>query len=181
MVEDLAVEHESEAVRENAQLHRWPFERVGPRCFRVTLTAHNGDVYQVEVECDGFPVRPAAFHWRNQETGQLDAPADAPEPYSTGNNFFFPTGGSARRGTALLPRKAGLTKSGCSQTGCSRRKPRAPSPWLRWCPGYTTSCAVNGIGGVGSVKEVLLGTHSTVSSVLAASSQLHGRDDDSVP
>ena len=91
-VEDLAVEREIEAVRENAELHGWPFERVGPRCFRVTLTAHNGDIYQVEVECDGFPVRPAAFHWRNPETGQLDALADAPEPYRTGDNFFFPTG-----------------------------------------------------------------------------------------
>lgn len=91
-VEDLAVEQEIEAVRRNAQLHGWPFERVGPRCFRVTLTARNGDNYQIEVECDGFPVQPAAFHWRNQETGQLDALADAPEPYNTGDNFFFPTG-----------------------------------------------------------------------------------------
>ena len=91
-VEDLAVEREIEAVRENAQLHGWCFERVGPRCFRITLTAHNGDTYQVEVECDGFPVRPAAFHWRNRETGRLDARADAPEPYNTGDNFFFPTG-----------------------------------------------------------------------------------------
>ena len=91
-VEDLVVERQIEAVSENAHLHGWPFERVGPRCFRVTLTTHNGDTYQVEVECDGFPVRPAAFHWRNQETGQLDALADSPEPYNTGDNFFFPTG-----------------------------------------------------------------------------------------
>ena len=91
-VEDLAVEREIEAVRQNAEVHGWPFELVGPRCFRVTLTAHNGDTYQVEVECDGFPVQPAAFHWRNQETGHLDALADAPEPYNTGDNFFFPTG-----------------------------------------------------------------------------------------
>ena len=54
-VEDLAVEREIEAVEENAQLHGWPFERVGPRRFRVTLTAHNGDIYEVEVECDRFP------------------------------------------------------------------------------------------------------------------------------
>ena len=91
-VEDLAVEREIEAVRQNAEMHGWPFEVVGPRRFRVTLTAHNGDTYQIEVECEGFPVQPAAFHWRNQETGQLDALADAPEPYGTGDNFFFPTG-----------------------------------------------------------------------------------------
>ena len=87
-VEDLAVEREIEAVEENAQLHGWPFERVGPRRFRVTLTAHNGDIYEGEVECDRFPVQPAAFHWRNQETGQLDEPADSPAPYG----FFHSTG-----------------------------------------------------------------------------------------
>lgn len=87
-VEDLAVELEIDAVKENAQLHGWPFERVGPRCFRVTLTGYNGDVYQVEVECDGFPVKPAAFHWRNPETGQLDALADSPAPYG----YFHGTG-----------------------------------------------------------------------------------------
>ena len=87
-VEDLAVEREIEAVEENAQLHGWPFERVGPRRFRVTLTAHNGDIYEVEVECDRFPVQPAAFHWRSQETGRTDEPADSPAPYG----FFHSTG-----------------------------------------------------------------------------------------
>lgn len=87
-VEDLAVEREIEAVRQNAELHDWPFARVGPRLFRVTLTARNGDTYQIEVECENFPVRPAAFHWRNQESGQLDDPADSPAPYG----FFHDTG-----------------------------------------------------------------------------------------
>ena len=91
-VEDLVIEREIEAVRKNAQLHGLPFEWIGARCFRVTLTARNGDVYQIEVECDGFPSQPAAFHWRNQETGQLDVLADAPEPYQSGDNFFYPTG-----------------------------------------------------------------------------------------
>ena len=45
-------------------------------------------MFQIEVECDGFPVQPAAFHWRNPETGRLDELADSPEPY----DFFFPTG-----------------------------------------------------------------------------------------
>ena len=87
-VEDLAVDREIEAVKENAQLHDWPFERVGPRRFRVTLTANNGDIYEVEVECDRFPVQPAAFHWHNQETGEQDEPADSPAPYG----FFHSTG-----------------------------------------------------------------------------------------
>ena len=91
-VEDLVIEREIEAVRDNARLHGWPFEWVGPRCFRVTLSARNGDTYQTEIECEAFPVQPAAFHWRNPNTGQLDVLADAPEPYNVGNNFFFPTG-----------------------------------------------------------------------------------------
>ena len=87
-VEDLAVDREIAAVEENAQLHGWGFERVGQRRFRVSLGAGNGDAFQMEVECDGFPAQPAAFHWRNCETGQLDDIADSPEPY----NFFFSTG-----------------------------------------------------------------------------------------
>ena len=87
-VEDLAVEREIEAVRQNAEVHGWPFEVVDPRRFRVTLTAHNGDIYQIEVECEGFPVQPAAFHWRNQDTGKLDDPADSPARYG----FFHGTG-----------------------------------------------------------------------------------------
>lgn len=87
-VEDLAIEREIEAVQKNAKLHGLAFERVGACCFRVALGARNGDAYQIEVECDGFPGQPAAFHWRNQETGQLDGLSDSPEPY----NFFYPTG-----------------------------------------------------------------------------------------
>lgn len=87
-VEDLAVDREIAAVEDNAQLHGWKFERVGQRCFRVSLSARNGDLFQLEVECDGYPVRPAAFHWRNRDTGQLDRVTDSPVPY----NFFYPTG-----------------------------------------------------------------------------------------
>ena len=87
-VEDVAVEREIATVEKIAQLHRWPFERVGPRCFRVSLRALNGDIFQMEVECDGFPVQPPAFHWRNRETGRLDELADSPAPYE----FFYPTG-----------------------------------------------------------------------------------------
>lgn len=87
-VEDLVVESEIATVEENAQLHGWAFERTGSRWFRVTLRAKNGDVYQVEVECKEYPVRPAAFHWRNPATGVLDQKLDSPSPY----NFFFDTG-----------------------------------------------------------------------------------------
>ena len=80
-VEDLVVEPQIDAVGNIAPHHDWCFERVGPRCFRVSLSARNGDIYQVEVDCARFPVEPAAFHWRNRETGALDQIADSPEPY----------------------------------------------------------------------------------------------------
>ncbi len=87
-VEDLNVERQIATVVEVAQLHDWPFERVGPRCFRVSFCARNGDVYQVEVECGKFPLQPAAFNWRNRETGKLDDLADSPRPY----DYFHSTG-----------------------------------------------------------------------------------------
>ena len=102
-VEALAVEQEIAVVEENAQPHGWGFERVGQRRFRVSLSAGNGDAFQIEVECDGFPVQPAAFHWRNCETGQLDDVADSPEPY----NFFFPTGEICAPWNRLASRNGG--------------------------------------------------------------------------
>ena len=84
----MIVEAELSAVEDNAELHGWQLERVGQWRFRASLTANNGDVYQLEVECEGFPVDPAAFHWRNQETGALDQLADTPQPYG----FFHKSG-----------------------------------------------------------------------------------------
>ena len=83
-VNDLVVEPEMQKVEEIAQTHGWSLERVSPRCFRVTLIARTGDTYQLEIECDGFPARPPAFHWRNPTTGELDNFADSPDPY----NYF---------------------------------------------------------------------------------------------
>lgn len=87
-VGDLAVESQVAAVEANARLHGWEFERIGPRYFRVSLTARNGDIYQLEVECQGFPAEPAAFHWRNTITGALDQLVDTPQPY----DFFHDSG-----------------------------------------------------------------------------------------
>ena len=87
-VEDLTVERQVAAVQGVAELHGWPFERLGTRSFRVSLTARNGDVYELEVECEGFPVHPAAFYWRNPATGNRDDLADTPQPY----NYFHGTG-----------------------------------------------------------------------------------------
>ena len=80
-VEDVVVEGQIATVKEIAEHRGWPFEHPGCRCFRISLIAGNGDAYQLEVNCEGFPVEPAAFHWRNPQTGDLDKLADAPARY----------------------------------------------------------------------------------------------------
>ena len=87
-VEGLLIEGEIAKVEENAQLHGWAFDRVDCRCFRVLLTAKNGDTFQLQVECDRFPDIPPAIHWRNQGSGALDQPGDSPHPY----NYFHRSG-----------------------------------------------------------------------------------------
>ena len=82
------MESEIEEVTQFCSLLNCVFERVGERVFRVNLAARNGDRYQLEVECEGYPVEPAAFHWRNSQTGHLDAKADGPAPF----DFFHGTG-----------------------------------------------------------------------------------------
>ena len=87
-VQDLAIEREIAEVEENAQLHGWAFDRVGPRCFRISLTAKNGDAFQLQVDFDQYPDIPPAIHWRNQSSGALDEVADSPNPY----NYFHKSG-----------------------------------------------------------------------------------------
>lgn len=87
-VDDLIVESQIAAVEANCQAQGIEFERVDDRRFRVLLLARNGDRYQLEVECKGFSVEPAAFHWRNPDTGTLDDLADTPAPF----NFFHDSG-----------------------------------------------------------------------------------------
>ena len=80
-VEELLFERQVSTVMEIAQLHSWTFERVEHRMFRVSLCARNGDIYQLEVDCEDFPAQPPSFHWRNPETGHLDCLSDTPQPY----------------------------------------------------------------------------------------------------
>ena len=79
-VDDLIVESQIQHVAEIAHARDWPFERVNQRCFRISLSAQDGEIFQLEVCCDEFPVLPPAFHWRNPGTGERDQPSDAPSP-----------------------------------------------------------------------------------------------------
>lgn len=87
-VDDLIVEKQIANVEENSMAHGLQFERISARRFRMSLTARNGDVYQIEVGCENFPTLPPSFHWRNRNTGDLDEVADSPAPYG----FFHPSG-----------------------------------------------------------------------------------------
>lgn len=87
-VDDLIVDQQVAAVEEIARRRGWPFERVDPRIFRISLPARDDDVFHLEVDCNRFPAHPAAFHWRNPATGELDLLADAPAPFE----YFHPSG-----------------------------------------------------------------------------------------
>ena len=84
-VDDLIVEPQIQHVAEIARQRDWPFERVGPRRFRISLRAKDGQIFHIEGDCDEFPVIPPAFHWRNPDTGELDQPSDSPRQ----NGDFF--------------------------------------------------------------------------------------------
>ena len=87
-VSDGIVAKQIEDVEANSHLYRWEFARVGGYRFRITLAANDGDTYQVEVDYEGFPGQPPAFHWRDEDTGKLDQPASSPAPY----NYFHDSG-----------------------------------------------------------------------------------------
>ena len=164
-------------VEENAQLHGWEFERVGQRRFRVSLSAGNGDAFQIEVECDGFPAQPAAFHWRNCETGQLDDVADSPEPYG----FFFSTGEICAPWNRLASRMEVRILSGSGRIGCNIQVPKAPSRWRQWCYEYTTNFVASITKDIGIDKKALVGNRTTVSSDSTVCPETNSRHDHSIP
>ena len=87
-VGDSIVAKQIEHVIQNSHLYGWEFEEVGDYRFGITLTANDGDRYQVEVDYEGFPGQPPAFHWRDKATGELDQLASSPNQY----DFFIKHG-----------------------------------------------------------------------------------------
>lgn len=71
-VQDLSLEPEIATVAALAARRNWGFDRASDTAFRVSLTAKDGEVYQLEVDCERYPLQPPAFHWRNPTTGVLD-------------------------------------------------------------------------------------------------------------
>ena len=87
-VGDSIVAKQLQDVRELSPYYGWEFESVGDHRFRIALAAKNGDTYQIEVNYEGFPGQPPAFHWRDMQTGKLDQLISSPNPY----NYFHGSG-----------------------------------------------------------------------------------------
>ena len=87
-VSDGIVAKQIENVEANSHLYGWEFAKVDDYRFRIILAANVGDTYQLEVDYEGLPGQPPAFHWRDKETGKLDQLASSPRPY----NYFHKSG-----------------------------------------------------------------------------------------
>lgn len=87
-VRDGIVAKQVQDVIANSHLYGWEFESVGDHQFRIALATQNGDAYQIEVNYEGFPGLPPAFHWRDMRTGELDQLISSPNPY----NYFHGSG-----------------------------------------------------------------------------------------
>ena len=66
----------------------WGLRLVNETEFVLTLPAKDGSIVQLQVECDGYPVIPPAWHFCNPSTGQLDQRRDIPR----GGGFFHGAG-----------------------------------------------------------------------------------------
>ena len=71
-------------LREVAEHRGWGLKQAGGSRFVLVLPARDGSRFGLNVECDGYPGSPPAWHWCNPETGTCDLPADTPR----GSGFF---------------------------------------------------------------------------------------------
>ena len=86
--DELAVDAELDTVRELARYKGWELERVTSTTFRLTMVAKDGSHIQLQVDCDGYPAQPPAWHFRNPATGALDERPDIP----VGGTYFHGSG-----------------------------------------------------------------------------------------
>lgn len=77
-ITELTVGEELVPLQEVAVARRWLLELVSSTVFRLTLPAKDGTDIQLEVDCDGYPEKPPAWHFRNSETGDIDQNPDTP-------------------------------------------------------------------------------------------------------
>lgn len=73
-VQAVILENQIAALSTIASARGWGFERLPERddVLRLSLKAKDGEIYQLQIECDGFPALPPRFLWRSPTTGALD-------------------------------------------------------------------------------------------------------------
>jgi hypothetical protein len=77
-VTELVVAEELAPLAEVAARRGWGLEVVDSTAFRLILPAKDGSSIQLQVDCEGYAALPPAWHYRNPDSGVLDAPADTP-------------------------------------------------------------------------------------------------------
>lgn len=85
---ELAVAEELVSLARVAVERRWGLRVLNSDTFILTFPAKDGSNIQLKVDCSDYPVLPAAWHFRNPETGALDRPQDIPR----GGSFFHGSG-----------------------------------------------------------------------------------------
>ena len=85
---ELCLEEELEALRQNAEVHKWLLDRIDPTTFVIVLQDKRASTLALFVRCDDYPSQPPAWHWYNLRTKAIDAPEDTP----LGGNFFHGNG-----------------------------------------------------------------------------------------
>ena len=85
---EILLESQLAALKQNAEVHGWLFERIDPTTLVLGLIAKDDSELALLVKCDGHPTEPPAWHWYNRETRAIDNPCDTPK----GGKFFHSHG-----------------------------------------------------------------------------------------
>ena len=87
-VAELAVQEELALVREVVESRAWMLTELDSLHFFLGLPASDGTQFYLAVDCDAYPVKPAAWHWCNSQGGSRDVLSNVPR----GTDFFHTNG-----------------------------------------------------------------------------------------
>jgi hypothetical protein len=87
-IAELTVQEEIGIVREVVESRGWELREVDGLHFVLGLPASDGSFFHLAVDCDDYPVKPAAWHWCDREGNGRDVVTNAP----MGSEFFHSSG-----------------------------------------------------------------------------------------
>lgn len=87
-VAELIFEEQFGHLREIVVTRNWELDQIDKSSFVLGLPARDDSYFWLNVDCNGYPTQPSAWHWYNPDTGVLDQPPDIPR----GSNFFHSSG-----------------------------------------------------------------------------------------